>query len=188
MTRSNQKTSQRRWEAGHHLQDRVVPSLPQSSHVQVLMTCWFYACTTEDNQQKFDLTKTQIAEATKLSHRTVQRCLSEMEEAGVIKTIKLGAGNRGSIRHITGHAFRRGDMVTPPDQQSGDTVSDRGDTVSNRGDTEGTLSETEQTNGVVSLEQTPPTSLGKALGEGLSNSDQNGQGKNSIPTAFLSTK
>jgi len=90
------------------------------------------------------------AEATKLSHRTVQRCLSEMEEAGVIKTIKPGFGNRGSIRHITGHAFRRGDTVTPPDQQRGDTVSDRGDTVSNRGDTvsnrgdtEGTLSETE---------------------------------------------
>ena len=99
--------SQRRFEALHHLLNVVVPTLPRSSHVLVLITCWIRAHTVEGNVQEFNSTKQQIAEDTKLSSRQIQRCLNDLESGGVIKTKKIGKGNRGSIRIITGFPYKQ---------------------------------------------------------------------------------
>jgi hypothetical protein len=121
MTQSKRSTSQRRWEAGHHLLEKVVPTLPQPTHAQVLTVCWFYAKTTSGNVQEFNAAKKQISNVTNLSERTVQRCLREMETGGVIVTTKAGTGNRGSTRYITGHPFK-GKTHSLPMRDKGETL------------------------------------------------------------------
>ncbi|MDB4809756.1 hypothetical protein OAH34_01020 [bacterium] len=133
--------STRRFEALRHLRNSVIPTLPGPSHAHVLRVCWEDAYTTDDNVQQFDTTKDQIAAVSLLHPRTVQRCLSELEKGGVILTKKVGEGNRGSVRIITGHPYRRGDAPPPQAHDRGGVVSHRGGVVSHRGGTRYTLSE-----------------------------------------------
>ena len=141
--------STRRFEALHHLIQVIVPTLPGSTHAHVLTAAWIYAKTTDNNVQQFDATKSQLAESTNLHPRTVQKCLMDLESGGVILTTKIGSGNRGSVRIITGHPYQRGGGSSPQAKQ-------RGGGESQRGGPDCSLSETEQTNGVVSLKRTPP--------------------------------
>lgn len=115
--------STKRFEALHHLRNSVIPSLPGPSHAQVLRVCWEDAYTTVDNVQQFDSTKDQIAAVSLLHPRTVQRCLSERKKGGVKLTKKVGKGNRGSVRIITGHPYRRGGGASPQARDRGGVVS-----------------------------------------------------------------
>ena len=153
---SGKEKSTRRFEALHHLIQVVVPTLPGSTHAHVLTAAWIYARTTDNNVQQFDATKSQLAETTNLHARTVQKCLMDLELGGVISTQKVGTGNRGSVRIITGHPYQRGGGSSPQTRQRGGGDSKRGGADSKRGGADCSLSETEQTNGVVSLKRTPP--------------------------------
>lgn len=73
--------------------------------------------------QQFHSTKDQIA-AVSLPHPlTVQRCLSERKKGGVKLTKKVGKGNRGSVRIITGHPYRKGGGASPQARDRGGVVS-----------------------------------------------------------------
>lgn len=138
---NNKEKSTRRFEALHHLIQVVIPTLPGSTHAHVITAAWIFAKSTDSNVQQFDATKSQIAEATNLHPRTVQKCLTELESGGVIITQKVGTGNRGSIRIITGHPYRRGGGDSPLSKQRGGRGSNRGGGDSKREGRDCSLSE-----------------------------------------------
>lgn len=96
--------SQMRWEQGRAIYDDIAPSLQTPAQVAVLAYCWFRAA---GNDCLFDESKEQIANATKLSQRSVRRILVELEAGGVIETVSQSRGRGNTARRkITGRAFR----------------------------------------------------------------------------------
>lgn len=104
------RKSEKRWEIGRELYTRICPSLPTTSHVAVLMYCWFNA---RGIDCRFAVAHCQIAEATKLSYERVRKIMAELVTAGVVVTTKDSAG-RGFAPHrrITGKPFASKKVVT----------------------------------------------------------------------------
>ena len=97
--------SQKRFEQLRWMTETLFPALPADLKVSrctlaaVLYSCWTQAWGVKF---EFDATSQQIADAACINERTAVRALGILENLGVIKTIKRGAGRRGSIRRITG--------------------------------------------------------------------------------------
>jgi len=104
MTTAPKRKSDRRWEQGRHLYQKVCPTLPTPSHVAVLMYCWFNA---SGKDCRFSVAQCQIAEATTLSFGRVRKIMRELTDGGVIKTLEASSG-RGYApkRMVTGRVYR----------------------------------------------------------------------------------
>ena len=114
------RKSDMRWQQGRRLYSVVCPSLPSSSHVAVLMYCWFNA---SGKDCRFSVAHCQIADATKLSMRTSKRIMADLEAAGVVKTVQPSIGRgKASHRVVTGKPFkvsRKGVMGDTPNEIKG---------------------------------------------------------------------
>jgi hypothetical protein len=116
---AGKRRSEMRWEQGRLLVEQITPTLPSSSHVAVLLYCWFRA---RGRDCVFSESAEQIGEATKVSKRHVVRVLGELEAGQVLKTVQQSKG-RGNLcrRMITGKPFVKGDTMSPQAEIKGDT-------------------------------------------------------------------
>lgn len=85
-----------RWETGRDI-FAACHALPSTTHAAVLHCCWFYA---DGCPPEFNLTKQQIADQLPISVRTVRRVLGELEDMGVIATLKRGCNNGRSLPSV----------------------------------------------------------------------------------------
>lgn len=102
-TSGSKRKSDMRWQQGRKLYDVVCPTLPSSSHVVVLMFCWFSA---SGPRCEFNVSHRQIADATRLSYERVRKIMSELTAAGVIATNTHSTGRGVTVkRHVTGKKY-----------------------------------------------------------------------------------
>jgi len=102
--------SDMRWQQGRRLYSVVCPTLPTTSHVAVLMFCWFHA---SGKDCRFSAAHCQVAEGTKLSYERVRKIMSDLVDGGVVRILEESAGRgRAPKRQITGKAFTPKKVVT----------------------------------------------------------------------------
>jgi hypothetical protein len=113
------RESQMRWQQARHLYNSVSPSLPTSSHVAVLMYCWFHA---RGENCEFNVAHCQVANATKLSYERARKIMAELVAGNVVVTVAASKG-RGYAPHrrITGKPFtpKKGGHPRPPKPEEG---------------------------------------------------------------------
>ncbi|MDB4532795.1 hypothetical protein N9248_00640, partial [bacterium] len=117
--------STKRFEQLNFIIDAVLPSIPiakrgqtRVAYAAVLYACWKQARGIEG---EFDASYQQIADASGLDRRSVMRVMKKLQAGKVIKTLRVGYGNRGSKRKFTWKTFgESSDSVSP---LSSDSVS-----------------------------------------------------------------
>jgi len=103
------RKSEKRFEQLRWMQDKLFPTLPKGRNgsrglmVAVLYSCWSQA---RGAECRFDATNQQIADGAGIEKRTVIKIMRDLERAGVVLTLKPGAGHYGSVRHLTGKTYR----------------------------------------------------------------------------------
>ena len=91
------------------MQDELFPTLPKGHNgskavmIAVLYSCWAQA---RGAEFKFNATNKQIGAYAGIEKRAVINIMQELERAGVVKTLKRGAGHYGSIRQLTGKTYQ----------------------------------------------------------------------------------
>lgn len=119
------RKSEKRFEQLRWMQDELFPTLPKGHNgskavmIAVLYSCWAQA---RGAEFKFNATNKQIGAYAGIEKRAVINIMQELERAGVVKTLKRGAGHYGSIRQLTGKTYqKRGDTECTPVGQKGCT-------------------------------------------------------------------
>lgn len=104
------KKNDMRWPQGRRLYEKVCPTLPTTSHVAVLMVCWFHG---SGRNCDFSVAHVQIAKATKLSYERVRKIMADLVAGGVVVTVEDSIG-RGYApkRQITGKPYCDKKVVT----------------------------------------------------------------------------
>ena len=112
------RKSEKRFEQLRWMTEELLPTLPKGRNgSRGLMAAVLYSCWTQARgaECKFNATNQQIADKACVDKRSVIRIMRELERAGVVKTLKRGAGHYGSIRHLTGKTYqKRGDTECTP--------------------------------------------------------------------------
>ncbi len=112
------RKSEKRFEQLRWMTEELLPTLPKGRNgSRGLMAAVLYSCWTQARgaECKFNATNQQIADKACVDKRSVIRIMRELERAGVVKTLKRGAGHYGSIRHLTGKTYqKRGDTDDTP--------------------------------------------------------------------------
>ena len=102
------RKSQKRFEQLNHIVDNVVAKLP-TRHTAALFVCFRHA----REGGHFRLSVARLASTLGINRRTAQRLLHELEQWGVIRTVKPEQGTIPRCFQITG-TIRRGDTQTAP--------------------------------------------------------------------------
>jgi CRP-like cAMP-binding protein len=104
------RKSEKRFEQLRWMQEVLFPTLPNGHNgsravmIAVLYSCWSQA---RGAECKFNATNQQIAVFAGIEKRAVIRIMQDLERAGVVKTLKRGAGHYGSIRNLTGNTYQK---------------------------------------------------------------------------------